>query len=167
MNGEKKEEGKNFFILVWSMEDIKIYNEELGLVIKSEVPSVNTEVVDLRDLREMGIMDLKRFMDDHSEKSVLIISSSEEAKNEDYWRLGFIMGNVLVHGKKGKARIIGFVKKGQTDCFQKVSDLLSKCKNENEIKAEIKSLMKDMGIWVEYDRNDYMTGKRVAVKEGS
>jgi hypothetical protein len=66
---------------------------------------------------------------DYSEKSVLIISSSDEAKNMDYWRLGYIMGNVSVpvsvHGKRGrgKARIIGFVKNGQNHCLQEVSDI--------------------------------------------
>ena len=160
MNGNKKD----FFILVWSREKIKIDNEELGLVIRSEA-SVNAKVRDLKDIREMGITGLKRFMDDHSEKSVLIISSSDEEKNMDYWRLGYIMGNVSVHGKKGKARIIGFVKNGQNHCLQEVSDILSKCKNEEEIKAEIKSIMKDMGFWVEYNKNDYTAGKTVAEKE--
>jgi hypothetical protein len=72
------------------------------------------------------------------------------------------MGNVSAHGKKGKARIIGFVKNGQNHCLQKLSNILSKCKNEEEIKAEIKSIMKNMGYWVEYNENDYKAGKRVA-----
>lgn len=165
MNGEKKEERKDFFILEWSGENIKIHNLKLESVIRSEVPSVNTNVLHLSDLKNMVISDLNRFMEDNSEKSMLIISSSDEAKNMDYWRLGYIMGNVSVHGKKGKARIIGFVKNGQNHCLQEVSDILSKCKNEEEIKAEIKSIMKDMGFWVEYNKNDYTAGKTVAEKE--
>jgi hypothetical protein len=74
------------------------------------------------------------------------------------------MGNVSVHGKKGKARIIGFVKNGQNHCLQEVSDILSKCENEEEIKAEIKSILNDMGFWVEYNENDYKAGKRTAKK---
>ena len=162
MNGEKKEERKDFFILEWSGENIGIHNLTLESVIRSEVPSAKTNVLHLSDLKNMGISDLKRFMEDNSEKSMLIVSSSDEAKNMDYWRLGFIMGNVSAHGKKGKARIIGFVKNGQNHCLQKLSNILSKCKNEEEIKAEIKSIMKDMGYWVEYNENDYKAGKRVA-----
>jgi hypothetical protein len=42
-----------------------------------------------------------------------------------------------------------------------------KYRNEEEIKAEIKSIMIDMGYTVEYNENDYKAGKTVAEKEES
>jgi hypothetical protein len=163
MNGEKKD----FCILLWSGEDIKINNEDLKLIIQGEAPGAKIHVVNLEDLQQMGIKDLKSFLDGFSEKSVLIFSSSEEAKDMDFWKLGFIMGKVSVHGKGGKSRIIGFVKGDRTYCFQALSesDLLSKCASEIEIKREIKNLMKDMDIKTKFDLKEYKAGKRVAGME--
>jgi hypothetical protein len=152
MNGEKKD----FCILLWSGEDIKIDNEDLGLIIQGDAPGAKIHVVNLGDIRQMGVRDLKSFLDGFSEKSVLIFSSSEETENMDFWKLGFIMGKVSVHDKGGKARIIGFVKGDQT------SDLLSICESEIEIKREIKNLMKDMGIETKFDLKEFTAGKRTA-----
>ena len=71
------------------------------------------------------------------------------------------MGKVSI----GKARIIGFVKGDQTGCFQAMSDLLLLCKNEIEIKREIKNLMRDLGIGTKFKLNEYTAGKRVAKTE--
>lgn len=158
MNGEKKD----FCILSWSGEDIKVDNVDLKHTIQSDAPAAEVHVVNLSDLREMGVKDLKRFLDGFSEKSVLIISSSEEAENMDFWKLGFIMGKVSI----GKARIIGYVKGEQTSCFQALSDLLLICKNEIEIKSEIKNLMKDLGIASKFDIKEYKAGKKAAGTEG-
>ncbi len=70
MNGEKKD----FCILLWSGEDIKINNEDLRLIIQSDAPSAEINVVNLGDIRQMGVRDLKSFLDGFSEKSVLIFS---------------------------------------------------------------------------------------------
>jgi len=161
MNGEKKE----FWILLWSGEDIKIDNEDFKLIIQGDAPDAEIHVVNLENLQQMGIKDLRSFLDGFSEKSVLIFSSSEEAKNMDFWKLGFIMGNVSVHGKGGKARIIGFVKGNQTHCFQELSDMLLICESEIEIKREIKSLMKEMGIETKFDLKEYTAGKKTAGME--
>jgi hypothetical protein len=160
MNGERK---KDFCILLWSGEDIKINNEDLKLAIQSDAPSAEIHVVNLGDLRQMGVMDLTSFLEGFSEKSVLIISSSEEAKNMDFWKLGFIMGKV---SKKGEARTIGFVKEDQTSFFQELSGLLPICENEIEIKREIKNLMKDMDIGSKFKLKEYTAGKRAAGKKG-
>ena len=157
MNGEKKD----FCILSWSGEDIKVDNVDLKLTIQSDAPGAEIHVVNLGDLRQMGVKDLKSFLDGFSEKTALIISSSEEAENMDFWKLGFIMGKVSI----GKARIIGFVKGDQTSCFQALSDLLLICKNEIEIKREIKNLMKDLGIETKFDLKEYTAGKKAAETE--
>ena len=161
MSGEKKD----FCILLWSGEEIKINNEDLGLIIQGDAPDAKINVVNLEDLRQMGVKGVKSFLDGFSEKSVLIFSSSEETENMDFWKLGFIMGKVSVHGKGGKARIIGFVKGDQTHCFQELSDLLSICESEIEIKREIKNLMKDMGIETKFDINEFTAGKKTAGME--
>lgn len=158
MNGEKKD----FCILLWSGEDIKINDENLRLIIQSDAPDAEIHVVNLEDLRQMGVMDLKSFLDGYSEKSVLVISSSEEAEKMDFWKLGFIMGKVSAHSKGCKARIIGFAKGDQTYCFQELSDLLLKCETEIEIKREIKNLMKDLGIETKFDIKEFTAGKRTA-----
>ena len=74
MNGETK---KDFCILLWSGEDIKINNEDLKLAIQTDAPSAKIHVVNLVDLRQMGVMGLTRLLERFSEKSVLIISSSD------------------------------------------------------------------------------------------
>jgi hypothetical protein len=158
MNGEKKD----FCILLWSGEDIKISNEDLRLIIQREAPGVEIHVVNLEDLRQISVRDLKSFLDVYSEKSVLIISSSEEAEKMDFWKLGFIMGKISVYGK---ARIIGFVKGDRTRCFQELSDLFSICKSEIEIKREIKNIMSDMHIETKFDIKEFMAGKRAAGTE--
>ncbi|HUV02146.1 MAG TPA: hypothetical protein VMW67_01640 [Desulfobacteria bacterium] len=157
MNGEKKD----FCILSWSGEDIKVDNVDLKLTIQSDAPAADVHVVNLSDLRQMGVKDLKSLLDGFSEKTALIISSSEEAEDMDFWKLGFIMGKVSI----GKARIIGFVKGDQTSCFQALSDLLLICKNEIEIKREIKNLMKDLGIETKFDLKEYTAGKIAAETE--
>lgn len=119
MSGEKED----FHILLWSREDIKIDNEDLDSMIQREAPGVEIYIEDFEDLREMELSDLKSFLDDYLENSVLIISPSEKAENMHSWKLGFIMGKLSV--KKGKARIIVFVKGDQTSCFQGLGGLLS------------------------------------------
>jgi hypothetical protein len=46
-----------------------------------------------------------------------------------------------------------------------LSDLLSICESEIEIKREIKNLMKDMGIETKFDIKEFTAGKRAAGKE--
>ena len=159
MSGEKED----FHILLWSKEDIKIDNEDLVLMVKREAPGVEIYINDFEGLREMEVSDLKSFLDDHLENSVLIISSSEKAENMHSWKLGFIMGKLSV--KKGKARIIVFVKGDQTSCFQELGGLLSICESEIKIKRDIKSVIKDIGIKIKYDSAEYAPGKKAAGKE--
>jgi hypothetical protein len=153
MNGEKK----NFYILLWSREDITIDNESLKLIIESEAPGTKIQIMNLGHLQDMRIKKLKSFLEHYSERSVLIISSSEEAEDMDFWKLGYIMGKVSV-----PERIIGFVKGDQTSCFQELSDLLSTCESETDIKEEIKGLMEDMGIETVFDVEAWGAGKRSA-----
>ena len=161
MSGEKED----FHILLWSREDIKIDNMDIDSMIQREAPGVEIYIEDFEDLREMELSDLKSFLDDYLENSVLIISPSEKAENMHSWKLGFIMGKLSV--KKGKARIIVFVKGDQTSCFQGLGGLLSICKDEIKIKRDIKSVIKDMGIKVKYDPKEFTTAKRTAGMEGS
>ena len=77
------------------------------------------------------------------------------------------MGKVSVHGKGGKSRIIGFVKGDKTPCFQALSDMLSICESEIEVKREIKNLMKDLGIETKFDIKEFTAGKKTAGKEGT
>ena len=159
MNGEKKD----FCILLWSKKDITIDNIDLKRSIESDAPGAEIHIVNLDDLRQMEITALKSLLDHYSKKSILIISSSEEAEKMDFWKLGFIMGKVSIIGKEGK--IIGFIKGDKTSSFQILSDLLLTCESEIEIKREIKNLMKDMGIETKFKIEEYTAGKRAAGKE--
>lgn len=136
MNGEKED----FYILLWSSEDIKIHGEDLDLMIQRETPSVEICITDFEELRNMKLKNLKRLL---KKNSVLIICSSEKVENMHSWKLGFIMGQLYVYSEKDKERIIGFVK-GDEASLEELRDLLSLCESESEIKEEITNLIEDM-----------------------
>ena len=167
MSGEKKEKVKDIvYILLWSKGDIPTDKEKLQTTIESAAYSnVNIQIRDLQDLQQMDVKGFVDSLDIFSGKSILLISPLEEAENMDFWKLGFIMGGVVVHskkGKKGKARIIEFVKNDQTRFFSDLSELLSTCKDESQIKTRIKTVMEDMGIEVEITFEDFTSGGRLA-----
>ena len=155
MSGEQED----FYILVWSSEDIKVDGEDIDLMIQRDVPpDVKIKIQDFKSLREMEVTKLKRILDHNPKSSVLIISSSEKAENLHSWKLGFIMGTLYVYSEKGRARIIGF-KKGNS--FEELDHfLLSKCDTESEIKEEITHLIK-----TKYKSEIYTYGSRTAGKE--
>jgi hypothetical protein len=166
MNGEKKEKVKDIYILLWSREDIPTDKKKLKTYIESEAHSnVDIQIKDLCDLQQLDVRGCWDFLDHFSRKSILFISPLEEAENMDFWKLGFIMGGVVVHSKEGKEskpRIIEFVKKDQPRFFPDLRDLLPTCKNESQIKTRIKTVMEDMGIEVEIKFEDFTSGNRLA-----
>ena len=165
MNGEKKEKVKVIYILVWSREDIPTDKKKLKSIIESAAPGVEIHIRNLWDLKQLGVKGFADFLDVYSGKSILIISPLEEAEKMDFWKLGFIMGEVVVHSKKGKeskARIIEFVKKDQPRLFSDLGELLPTCESESEIKTRIKTVMEDMGIEVEFKFEDFTSGNRLA-----
>jgi hypothetical protein len=166
MNGEKKEKVKDIYILLWSREDIPTGKKKFKTHIESEAHSnVEIHIKDLCDLQQLDVKGFVDFLDVHLRKSILIISPLEEAENMDFWKLGFIMGGVVVHSKEGKeskTRIIEFVKKDQNRFFPDLREFLPTCENESEIKTRIKTVMKDMGIEVDLKFADFTSGNRLA-----
>ena len=155
------EEKEDFYILVWSREDIKVEGEDLDLMIQREAPpGVKIKIRDFKKLREMKVKELKSILDYYPKSSVLIISSSEKAEDMHSWKLGFIMGQLYVYSEKGRARIIGFKKENS---FEELDHfLLSKCDTESDIKEEITNLIK-----TEFKSVIYTYGSRTARMGGA
>ncbi|MBE9594057.1 MAG: hypothetical protein IMF19_11335 [Proteobacteria bacterium] len=149
MNGNKID----FWILLWSCEDLKIDGLELRVVIQRKAPDyVEIKVKDSEILREMELKKLKRCL---GKDSVLIIYSSEKAENEHSWRLGFIMGQLYTHSEKDKDRIIVLKKGNAGSLGADLLGLVSICKEESEVKEEITHLVN-----VLYPYINYKDGKR-------
>jgi len=157
---------KEFCVILWSTKDIKIDNIELERALKNDAPDADITIVNFEDIKQMKIRGLKRLLDNYPENSALLICTSEEdLENIDYWKLGFIMGKISIQSKDGKRRIIGYLTENKDSVLKEINELFEVCDNEIEIKTEINSLMKYVGIETKFDFKEFKAAHKIAKKE--
>lgn len=157
---------KEFCVILWSTKDIKIDNIELERALKNDAPDADITIVNIEDIKQMKIRGLKRLLDNYPENSALLICTSEEdLENIDYWKLGFIMGKISIQSKDGKRRIIGYLTENKDSVLKEINELFEVCDNEIEIKTEINSLMKYVGIETKFDFKEFKAAHKIAKKE--
>lgn len=157
---------QEFLIILWSSEDIKIDNIELKRSIESEAPGADVTIINIEDIKQMGLRDLKKFLDTYSENSALIISSSkQDLQNVDFWKLGFVMGKMSLQGIN-KVPIFAFLKGEKNSFFEDLRELcFETCDSEVKIKREMKLLMKDIGISTKFDIEEFKSAKKISEKD--
>ena len=157
---------KEFCIILWSTKDIKIDNIELKRALENDAPNADITIVNIEDIKHMKIRGLKKLLDNYSDNSALLICSSEEdLENLDYWKLGFVMGKISIQSKDGNKRIIGYLTENKDSVLKEIYELFEVCDNEIEIKTEINSLMKSVGIETKFDFKEFKAAHKIAKKE--
>ena len=157
---------KDFCIILWSTEDIKIDTIDLKRALEIDSDDANITIVNLEDIKQMKIKNLKRLLDNYSDKSALLVCSSEEdLDNLDFWKLGFVMGKMPVQSKDGKKRVISYSTENKTSLFEELSELFEICDTELEIKYEMKYLMKSVGIETKFELKEFTTASNIAKTE--
>ena len=157
---------KEFCVILWSTKDIKINNIELERALKNDAPDADITIVNFEDIKHMKIRGLKRLLDNYSDNSALLICSTEEDLNGlDYWKLGFVMGKISIQGTDGNKRIIGYLKENKDSVLKEIYELFEVCDNEIEMKTEINSLMKSVGIETKFDFKEFKAAHKIAKKE--
>jgi hypothetical protein len=157
---------KDFWIILWSMEDITIDNIDLKRSIESEIQDAEVTIVTLKDIKQMDLGRLRRLLDTHSGKSALIVSPSKELGNEDYWKLGFVMGRMSFQLQDKKiAPIVAFLKGEKNSFFHEISKLCTTTVEDPiDMKGEIKALMQELGISTKFVLTEFTSAKKVTEK---
>ena len=157
---------KEFCVILWTTKDIKIENIELKRALMKDAPDADIKIVNFEDIKHMKIKGLKRLLNNYSDNSALLICSTEEyLSNLDYWKLGFVMGKISIRSKDGNKRIIGYLTENKDSVLKEIYELFEVCDNEIEIKTEINSLMKYVGIETKFDFKEFKAAHKIAKKE--
>ncbi len=161
-------EKKQFWIILWSTEDITIDDVDLKRSIESDADA-KVDILTLEDLKQMDLGKLRSLLDTFSGKSALIVSPSKELESIDFWKLGFAMGRMpfQMENKKIVTPIIAFVKGDKNSFFNEISQLCPKIVEDPiGIKREMKALMQELGISTMFDVAEFRSGKKLADKSG-
>lgn len=166
MNDTKDQ--KEFWIILWSTEDIKVEGVDLKVSINSdlEAKDVDTKVetVDLKKIKEMGLSGLKDFLDTNSDKALIVCSPKEKLEDVDFWKLGFVMGKLC---KNKKTPIISFLKGDIDSFFNQIRECCyTSCDSEIAVKTKMKLLMQDFGIYAKYSVEEFTKGKKLLKSGG-
>ena len=157
-------EKKEFWIILWSTEDITIDNIDLKTSIESEAQGAEVTIVTLNDIKKMNLRNLISFLETFSGKSALIVSPSKELDNVDFWKLGFVMGKMPFKKKEKKITpIIAFLKGDENSFFNEIIELCPRTVDDPiEIKREMKALLQEIGISTKFDLTEFTAGKKIA-----
>ena len=157
---------KEFCVILWTTKDIKIENIELKRALMKDAPDADIKIVNFEDIKHMKIKGLKRLLNNYSDNSALLICSTEEDLNNlDYWKLGFVMGKISIRSKDGNKRIIGYLTENKDSVLKEIYELFEVCDNEIEMKTEINSLMRSVGIETKFDLKEFKAAHKIAKKE--
>lgn len=155
---------KDFWIILWSTDDITIDKIDLKRSIESEAQGADVTIVTLKEIKQMTLKNFIRFLDTFSGKSALIVSSSKELENVDFWKLGFVMGRMpFQHKDKKITPIIAFLKGEKNTLFQEISELCPTTVGDAiEIKREMKALLQELEISPKFEVTEFTSGKKLA-----
>jgi len=160
-------EKKDFWIILWSTEDITIDNIDLKRSIESEAKDAEVTIVTLNDIKNMNIKNFVSLLETCYEKSALIVSPTNELDSVDFWKLGFVMGKMPFQLKDKKITpLFAYLKGDKNSLFSDISETCHRTvDNPIEIKREMKAVLQELGINSKFDIKDFTYGKNIAGKE--
>lgn len=159
---------EDFYIIFWSTEDIKdikIENIDLITALQSEA-NANIGIVKLEDIKRMKTYKLRQLLEDLPKKSALLVCSTEEKLDDlDFWKLGYVMGKMSI-GEGGNKRIIGYVREDENKFYNNnIKDLVSPCDTEIDVKSQMKSLFRSMGIETKFDVEEFKSASKASIEK--